>query len=174
MRQEIKKLPKALQEAYKKVANRPDSNTPAIVIDFMNEDIDITMANMFNQFKVNEIVDWVDDGLLDLELDDDKATVYNDFALEVVKKVMGLINVETKKSKDLKFYDNNPKVKKLKARDFTELGDLTDKTKLEKADLFAGFYKVEDDSEYKDLSVWEKKLFADKVEVRADTNMEKK
>lgn len=175
MRTELKKFPKEMQIAYKTVGNRPDSQTPSVILDFMRDDIDDTVKNMFNQFKVNTIVDSVDKNLLDLELDtrEKKPSLYNDFALEVVKKIMGFLDVDTKKSKELAYYDNNPKVTKLKVRDFTVFGDLSDKTKLEKAEIFADNYGVLEDEDYSNLTEWEKQLFADKVESRADTNLEK-
>lgn len=173
MRQELKKFPKELQEAYKKVPNRPNQDTPAVVMSFMNEDPQVFIKNYTDMYMVNQIIDWVDESLLDLELDEKSPNIYQEFSLEVVKKIMGLIDVDTNKSKDLSFYDNNPKIKKLKMRDFTKLGDLREKSEFEKADILAEFYGIETDVNYLALTEWEKRLFVDKAISRQDTALEK-
>jgi len=176
MRKEIKKLPKELQEAYKKVQDRPDENTPDSIMAFTNQDESAFLDTYTNPFLINEIVDFADPSLLDLDLDEKTGNddVYRDFALEVTKKIVGLVNLDTKQSKPLEFYDNNPKIKRLKARDFTEIGNLSDLTTKEKALAYAKFYGVENDEDFNSLTEWEMRLFVDKVSSRQYTSVEKK
>ncbi len=176
MIKELKKFPKEMQEAYKKIPNRPDENTPAPILNFLDADSKAFMETYTNPFLVNTIVDFVDEGLLDLDLDEKTKndSIYIDFALLTAKKIMGLVDLDTNQPKPLELYDNNPKVTKLKQRDFTKLGDLSEKSHSEKADIFAEYYNIIDDAEYKNLTEWEKRLFVDKVTSRQDTNVEKK
>jgi len=175
MLKEIQKLPIEMQKAYKKLPNRPDKNTPDVILNFMTDDREESINNYLNPFKVNEIIDFADKNLLDLELDDktDNPKLYNDFAIQIVTKIMSTIDLETGKSKALKFYDDNKKITRLKARDFTTIGDLKDKLPLETADILAKFYGVENDLEYLELTSWEKRLFADKVISRQKIDSEK-
>jgi len=172
MRKEIKDLPKEMQTAYKKLSDRPDENTPEVILDFFKD----YSKNANNQFLINQIVDYTDDSLLDLELDEklDDEFIYLTFATHVVGKITSTVDLDTKQSKSLKFYDDNPKIKRLRIKDFSKLGDLSDIEPLKRADVFAKHYKVDEDEEYLALSAWEKKLFADKVYTREKIAAEKK
>lgn len=174
MLKELKPFPKEMQDAWKKIPNRPDENTPAAIMNFL--DIDNFMTTYTNPFLINTIIDFADENLLDLELDirEKKDNIYQEFALVVIRKIMGLIDMETNLSKSLELYDNNPKVFKLKQKDFSKIGDLTGKNEAEKATIFAAFYNIQDDIEYTNLSEWEKRLFVDKATSRQNTNVEKK
>lgn len=176
MRKEVKKLPREMQEAYKNVPDRPTDNMPECIMAFLDSDEKKFLQVFSNPFHINEIVDFADDRLLDMDLDEKSGNdgIYNDFALEVVRKIIGLTDVETQKSKSLDFYDNNPKVTKLRARDFSKIGNLTDKSNAEKANTYAEFYGVQDDDGFKNLTEWERRLFVDKVGSRQDTSLEKK
>ena len=175
MRQELKKLPKEMQDAYKKVPNRPDKNTPACIMSFMDESQDAFIQAYTNPFLINQIVDFADETLLEKDLDETSGddAVYQKFAIEVTKKIVGLVDLDTNKSKDLEFYDNNDKIKRLKVKDFTNIGDLSDKSWREKADLFAEFYGVQTDMQYLSMTEWELRLFVDKVASRQKTKAEK-
>lgn len=176
MRKELKKFPKEMQDAYAKVPKKPDENTPSAILEMLGEDVEAGIAVLQNQFKLNTIIDYADANLLELDLDvrEKKPSIYNEFALEVAKKIGSFVDIDLGGSKPCELYDNNPKVTRLKVKDFTKLGDLSGKTKLEKADIFAEHYGILENEEYVSLSTWEKKLFADKVESRADTSLEKK
>lgn len=176
MIKELKKFPKELQDAYKKIPSRPSENTPAAIMSYLSEDQDEFFRVMINPFAINTIVEYVDPALLDLELDEKKGqeNIYSDFAALVVKKIMGLVDLDTNKSKPLEIYDNNPKVTKLKQRDFTKIGDLSELSDAEKAESYADFYGIKEDDNFKSLTEWEKRLFVDKVSSRQDTNVEKK
>lgn len=169
------KLPPEMEIALKKCPNRPDENTPACIMNMLG-DSDYLTKIFSSQHLTNQICDFVDSTLVDLDLDvktkDD--FIYQTFAVKVITKIMGLVDGETKKSKALDFYDNNEKIYKLKARDFSKLGDLTKNTQDENAEILAAFYGVENDESFKKLTVWEKRLFADKAISRQDTMVEKK
>ena len=169
------KLPAEMEIALKKCPNRPDENTPACIMNMLG-DSDYLTKIFSSQHLTNQICDFVDSTLVDLDLDvktkDD--FIYQTFAVKVITKIMGLVDGETKKSKALDFYDNNEKIYKLKARDFSKLGDLTKNTQDENAEILAAFYGVENDESFKKLTVWEKRLFADKAISRQDTMVEKK
>ena len=169
------KLPKEMEEALKKCPNRPDEKTPACIMNMLG-DLDYLTKIFSSQHLTNEICDFVDPTLVDLELDEKTKDdfIYQTFAVKVITKIMGLVDGDTKKSKPLEFYDNNEKIYKLKARDFSKLGDLTKNTQDENADILAAFYGVQDDENYKKLTTWEKRLFADKAISRQDTLLEKK
>jgi hypothetical protein len=169
------KLPKEMEEALKKCPNRPDEKTPACIMNMLG-DSDYLTKIFSSQHLTNEICDFVDPTLVDLELDEKTKDdfIYQTFAVKVITKIMGLVDGDTKKSKPLEFYDNNEKIYKLKARDFSKLGDLTKNTQDENADILAAFYGVQDDENYKKLTTWEKRLFADKAISRQDTLLEKK
>ena len=175
MLQELKKFPKEMQDAYKKVSNRPDENTPAIILSIVGIDTGEEAAKVSTGFGINMIMDYVDENLLDLELDEreNKPTIYMDFALLVARKITHLIDLDTNKSKDLEFYDNNKMITKLKQRDFTELGDLQALSTSEKADKLAGFYHEEKSIKYLALTEWEKSLFVDKALSKQSTYLEK-
>lgn len=177
MRKELKSLPKQLQEAYKKVPKRPDDKTPAVLLNiYENEDDDTTFVQkVTNKFDMNKIVNWIDPTLLDLDLDEEKGQVdcYMEFAVRAAQKVMFLTDVDSNKVKELEFYSNNPKVRRLKTREFTEIGDLAKLSPLEIADEFATFYGVIEEEGYKALSNWEKKLFAELAENKTPTSVEK-
>ena len=168
------KLPKEMEEALKKCPNRPDEKTPACIMNMLG-DSDYLTKIFSSQHLTNEICDFVDPTLVDLELDEKTKDdfIYQTFAVKVITKIMGLVDGDTKKSKPLEFYDNNEKIYKLKARDFSKLGDLTKNTQDENADILAAFYGVQDDENYKKLTTWEKRLFADKAISRQDTLLEK-
>lgn len=176
MNKDLKKLPKEMQEAYKKAPNRPDENTPAAIMNFMSNDEKAFIDTYTNPFLINTIVSHIDENLLDLDLDETTGndSIYSEFALVVTRKIMGLVDLDTNKSKDLDFYDNNPKIYKLKQKDFTKIGDLSQFSQSEKADAYAEFYGVLNDDSYKSLTEWEKRLFVDKVSSRQNTNVEKK
>jgi hypothetical protein len=125
---------------------------------------------------VNEIVNYADEKLLDLDLDEklEDPYIYNTFAIHVAAKVTSLVDLDTKESKSLEFYDNNEKITRLKAKDFSKFGNLKDIEPLERADIFAKHYGIQDTQEYLELSAWEKRLFADKVYTREKTAAEKK
>lgn len=169
------KLPTEMEIALKKCPNRPDENTPACIMDMLG-DSDYLTKIFSSQHLTNQICDFVDPALVDLDLDvktkDD--FIYQTFAVKVITKIIGLVDGETKKSKALDFYDNNEKIYKLKARDFSKLGDLQKNTQDENAEILAAFYGVENDESFKKLTVWEKRLFADKAISRQDTMVEKK
>lgn len=169
------KLPKEMEEALKKCPNSPDEKTPACIMNMLG-DSDYLTKIFSSQHLTNEICDFVDPALVDLELDEKTKDdfIYQTFAVKVITKIMGLVDGDTKKSKPLEFYDNNEKIYKLKARDFSKLGDLTKNTQDENADILAAFYGVQDDENYKKLTTWEKRLFADKAISRQDTLLEKK
>ena len=175
MLQELKKFPKEMQDAYKKVSNRPEENTPAVILSIVGINTGEEASKVSTGFAINMIIDYVDENLLDLELDEreNKPTLYMDFALLVARKITHLIDLDTNKSKDLDFYDNNKMITKLKVRDFTKIGDLQNLSVSEKADKLAEFYKVTDDVAYKNLTEWEKSLFVDKALSRQKTYLEK-
>lgn len=175
MLKELKSLPKEMREAYKTVPNRPDENTPAVVLSIVGIDDGGEAEKISTGFAVNMIIDFVDEKLLDLELDEreNNPRLYVEFALLVARKITSLIDIDTNKSKELKLYDSNPKVTKLKARDFTTLGDLNQLSVSEKADKIAEFYGVDGDADYLALTEWEKSLFVDKVLSRQNTSVEK-
>lgn len=169
------KLPKEMEEALKKCPNRPDEKTPACIMNMLG-DSDYFTKIFSSQHLTNEICDFVDPTLVDLELDEKTKDdfIYQTFAVKAITKIMGLVDGDTEKSKPLEFYDNNEKIYKLKARDFSKLGDLTKNTQDENADILAAFYGAQDDENYKKLTTWEKRLFADKAISRQDTLLEKK
>ena len=175
MRKEIKAFPKEMQEAYKKVSNRPDENTLACIMSFLDESPEAFAEVYSNPFRINSIVDFVDEELLELDLDEKTKNdaIYQTFAIEVTKKIVGLINIDTNEPKELEFYDNNDKIKKLRSKDFTKLGDLTDLSWREKADKLAEFYSVQYDARYCAMTEWELRLFVDKVISRQKTKAEK-
>ena len=165
-------LPEELKKALEKVADRPDENTPACIMNFLNDE-----TSLHNLFIITQIVEYVDEDLLDMDLDEkyDNPIIYHNFALEVALKIMGLVSEsDTTKNKPLEFYDNNEKIYKLKVKDFKKLGDLSDKSNEEKQEILSKFYGVEDDEKYKKLTQWEKTLFVAKALNREDTNLEKK
>ena len=174
MRREIKKLPKEMQEAYKNLQKRPDENTPAAIMEFMDENK--LNQNIQNNFLINTVVDFANPNLLDLELDDRENDdgIYAAFALEVLRKVMGYIDPDMDKHKESNLYLTHNKVRRLKAREFSTIGDLEEKSLIEQAGIFADFYGIESDEKYTSLSKWEQELFAVCVKNRADTNVEKR
>lgn len=189
----VQKLPIALEEALKKAPNRPDKTTPPEVLAFLSNDEEFGQ-NITDAHLIAKIVEWLDTSLLDMELDcpdgyikpneqgysKDKAwkeeykDCYMIFVLRVVYKIMGMVDNETQKIKNLDFYHNNQNIHKLKMREFLAIGDIKTLTKLEKADIFAAYYKVDESEEYKSLTVWEKELFAELAYSKVDTSVEKK
>jgi len=175
MLKELKKFPKEMREAYKTVTNRPDENTPSIILSIVGIDTGDEADKVSTGFGINMICDFVDPKLLDMDLDEreNNPEIYMEFALLVARKITHLIDLDTNKSKDLDFYDNNKMITKLKARDFTTLGDLKDLSTSEKADKLAEFYGVKDSDDYNALTEWEKSLFVDKALSRQSTYLEK-
>jgi hypothetical protein len=189
---EIVKLPQPLEDALKKAPTRPSNTTPPEVLSFLTNDEEFG-ENVGDAQLIAKIVSWIDPTLLDLDLDSpdgykkpneegyskDKAwkpeysECYMIFAIRLVYQIMGTMDQETKKLKTLDFYHNNKNIHKLKMKEFLVIGDLKNLSKIERADVFATYYKVDETEAYKNLTVWEKELFAELAYTKADTSVEK-